>query len=939
MKKIKLLTAIATATVPLSLVATSCSQANTTEVYRDINIDEDWTFRLNDDVEEQTIDLPHDFSIVQNFKHSKRDLTHNQTSGTTGFLPGGVGYYHKDFVLPKKNNPTVILNFDGAYNDTLVTVNGQIVGNNKYGYNPFAFDISNYVTADGQTVNTLDVIVRHEYVTSSRWYPGSGIYRDVTVSVLDKVHVAHNGTYVTTPNLKQEVGKDVTVNVEVDVQNSYDDTKSVHVNNRVVDLSGNGVSQWVTTPAEAIAGQSTVTFNSQLTVDNPNLWSAETPNLYYVETQVVSGNTIVDQYKTRFGFRYYEFDRDGFRVNGKTIKLYGVCLHHDQGALGAASYNDAMYRQLCIMKEMGMNAVRTSHNCPDQDFLRMCDELGFYVMDEAFDGWEFSKTSHDFGEMWKEQVGAGNNLIDATPDMQWHSFVMRSMVKRDRNCPSVFMWSCGNELHEGKWHDTDISEEEREAIGNEMVGFANELKSIARELDHDPKTKRWCGTALESDPNEYPGPHPDPLKYEYNFPKCEVARTLYKDKGVLGLNYGSLSKTEETLKNFDRVYGSETASANNSRGFYGEFRFDDKKPDYHWRVSSYDNQGTTTATEAIYRTLNYDGYGGQFVWTGFDYIGEPSPFGWNCEDDATDEKVAEIMERWPYYPNSSTFGIVDTCGFAKDTYYLYRAHQRKDDTTLHLVGSLNTNNMYKSAVVETPDITDGWTPIDVYTNAPYVLIKKDGTPIAEITRKDQPTSKGAGSYYTFEAKSRDSSCEIIADESNHSLYTRIAVDPTNVKNITAEAYTDPSFQQRINDTTGLNHLVAIDSSTKKKLVCYCDKSTITADGKSLAYITVDLQDLELNPNLITDWESQVELDVTWSGDGQVLGVDNGNSATALKFQNPEIYKIDGQNHAKIYTFAGKALIIVGSGKTPGEIEVNISNDMLGYTQTIKIKTE
>lgn len=918
MKKYKILTAIATASIPLSLLATSCSQnaERTLDVYRDINLDDDWTFKLNDG-ETQNINLPHDFSIIQNFKHTNRDLRHQQTSGTTGFLPGGIGYYHKDFVLPKKPNASVILDFDGAYNDTLVSVNGHLVGNNRYGYNPFAFDISNYVTADGQTVNKLDVIVKHKYVTSSRWYPGSGIYRDVKVSVVDKVHVAHNGTYVTTPYLKQEVGKDATVNVEVDVQNSYDDAQKISVQNRVVDANGNPVSDWVESDVQSIQSNETNTFTTTLKVNKPKLWSDKTPNLYYVETQVLAGLSVVDQYKTRFGFRYFEFDREGFKVNGQVTKLFGVCLHHDQGALGAAAYNDAIHRQLVIMKEMGMNAIRTSHNCPDEDLLRMCDELGLYVMDEAFDGWEFSKTSHDFGETWKDEIGYGNNLIDAKPDMQWHSFVLQSMVKRDRNCPSIFMWSLGNELHEGAWHDTDITDDERARIGEEMLNYAKELKGIAETYDHDSKTKRWCGIALEQDPL-------DPDKTDW--PKCQIGMHLYNEGGLLGFNYGSAFQTQRALEQFDRVYGSETASANNSRGMYGNIAFD--KNEEHHRVPSYDVSGTTVASEVIWRTLHFDGYGGQFVWTGFDYIGEPSPWCWNCEEDP----VSDVT--WPY-PNSAYYGIVDTCGFPKDSYYLYRAHQRHDDTTLHLVGSLNTANMYiypKAAKYV------GFTPVDVYTNAPHVLIKDGEHELAEITRTPALTSNKVSSYYTYQAVSKDAEkCVVDVPKSRadliHGLYSDILIKPDLVNEIHAEAYDED--MEPITDTIGLDQLETVDK-TFLKFDAKADKETLSADGKSLSYITIDLKDAK--GNILTDYDSQKEFNISWSGTGDVLGVDNGDQESHEKFQSPDVYRINGENKAKIKTYAGKALIIVGSSKTAGEIKVTISCD--GFdSQTITIRTE
>ncbi len=913
MRRLKFLTPIAIATIPLQLFVTSCGDVKPIDVYRNINLDDNWTFRLNSDEEKQTINLPHDFSIIQDFKHTKRQLEDRESSGTTGFLPGGVGHYHKDFILPKKDNASIILNFDGAYNDTTVTVNNQIVGNNKYGYNPFAFDISKYVVADGKTENHLDVVVRHDFVTSSRWYPGSGIYRDVKVSVLDKLHIANNGTYVTTPNLKEEVGKNVTVNVEAEVQNSYDEAKVAYVRNRVVDANGEPVTSWTSTKSQKIGANTSINFNGTLKVNDPLLWSAETPNLYYVETQVVLDKTIVDQYKTRFGFRYFDFKREGFSVNGKVIKLQGVCLHHDQGALGAAAYNDAIYRQLTKMKEMGMNAVRTSHNCPDEDFLRMCDELGLYVMDEAFDGWEFAKTQNDFSKVWKDEIGAGNQLIDATPDMQWHSFVMRSMVKRDRNCPSIFMWSLGNELHEGAYHD-DIPEEEKERISDEMVGYAKELKSIAEELDHDENTKRWCGTALENDPL-------DPSKVKS--PKTRVAMTLYNEHGLLGFNYGEKERTEEALKEFDRVYGSETASAQNSRGMYSKIQFD-SEDEYH-RVPSVDAQGTTTASDVIWRTEYFDGYGGQFVWTGFDYIGEPSPWCWNCEDDP----VEKVLSHWPNYPNSSYYGIVDTCGFEKDSYYLYRAHLRKDDTTLHLVGSLNEDNMY--VYPNGTDFPEGYTPIDIYTNAPYVLIEdQNGNDIAKVTRYDtEKTSRGEGTYYTYIANAIDTSiCQIkdteVKKTKGYDMYANILVNPTGITEIKATAYKDADFNDPIEDTVGLSSLQPKDAS-RMRIKAKADKTTLKADGKSLSYITIDLEDA--NGNLITDWNSQQEVEISWTGAGKVLGVDNGNPSTTEKWQNPAIFHPDTKK-ARIMTYAGKALIIVCSDITPGTLKVLINDNPL-----------
>lgn len=917
MKRFKILATVAATSIPFSLMATSCGQHEEKDVYRDININKDWEFELKDKGDKQTINLPHDFSIMQDFvQPTPESKTNLDTSGTTGFLPGGIGYYHNDLKVLSDfpqidDNTSVILNFDGAYNDTEVKVGHELVGTNKYGYNPFAFDITDYLDRWGGP-NYIDVTVKHEHVTSSRWYPGSGIYRDVTLSILDKLHVAHNGTYVTTPNLKFEVGKTATVKVDVEVQNNYDEAKQAYVRNRVIDYSGKPVTNWFNSSKAMINAKGTNVFNCQLKVKNPKLWSAETPNLYYVETQVLNENKIVDKYKTRFGFRFFEWDEKGFRVNGKLTKIHGVCLHHDQGALGSASYDDAMYRQLLIMKEMGVNGIRTSHGCPDQDFLRMCDELGFYVSDEAFDTWEFAKTAYDSSTIWKEWLGQDNHLIDGSPEMTWHNFVMRSMVKRDRNCPSIFMWSLGNELHEGLWHDP-ISQEEKLRIEQEMLDYARELRSIANELDYDPHTQRWSGIALERDPN--------PGSDDENIPKCRIAKMLYNEGGVMGFNYGEASQTATALGQLDpqnpqpplykRLYGSETASANNSRGYYGAVTFNSDQHDQYFRVPSYDITGSALASEVIWRTLYYDGYAGQFVWTGFDYIGEPSPWCWNVQPDRHDPESWKLPEQWPY-PNSSYFGIVDTCGFPKDSYYLYRAHLRQDDTTLHLVGSLNDQNMFKYTTEE--GFPAGFTPIDIYTNAPTVVIKDEQTKkdIAQITRSEQETSLKAGHYYTYEAQSLDESvCKIhdsqIKINNSHGLYSNILVDPTKVNHLVAEAYDEQG--NKIENTVGLSCLDTIDRNHPFDIVCYSNKNTIKADGKSLAYITVDLEDA--NGTLITDYDSQIPINVSLVGSGKILGVDNGDQLTLEKWQNQTVLNLE-KTTAHIKTYAGKALIIVSS---------------------------
>ena len=368
---------------------------------RDINFNKDWKFYLGTSTTAQnvsfndsgweTVSIPHDFSIFQEF-------TTNGTEVESGYLPGGTGWYRKYFTVEEADEgKSFTISFDGAYNHTYVYINGTYVGENHYGYNSFAFDITDELIYGEENVIAVKVV--HE-LFSSRWYSGSGIYRDVTLTVTDPVHVALNGTYVTTPDLAGEQNSDVRVCIETEVLNDGSAAVDAVLRHTLLASNGNEVSEPVETDFR-ISPEASSTVQAELYVYAPALWSVETPNLYQVKTEVIVEGNVTDTYYTDYGFRYFNFDANtGFSLNGEAMKLKGVCLHHDQGALGAAAYNDAMRRQLVIMKDMGCNAIRTSHNIADKDFIRMCNEMGFLVMEEAFDGWSAAKNgnTHDFSE-------------------------------------------------------------------------------------------------------------------------------------------------------------------------------------------------------------------------------------------------------------------------------------------------------------------------------------------------------------------------------------------------------------------------------------------------------------------------------------------------------------------------------------------------------------
>lgn len=488
---------------------------------REINFNEGWKFHYGDveNAEKKDFDdsdlakwgnlkLPHDFSITQE--------PSNSNEAESGFMPGGTGWYRKNFTLPSDyEGKSIVLNFDGSYNHTYVYVNGTKVGENHYGYNDFAFDISKHLICDGKTENVISVKVVHQ-TPSSRWYSGSGIYRDVELIVTDAVHVSRNGVYVTTPELATEKGGNVTVKVQTKVQNDGDAQVAAKIRTTVLDAEGKAVSEPSTTDV-TLTENGAEEKEQNLKVNNPALWSTENPNLYYVQTEVLVGDEVKDINKETFGFRYIDFNSNtGFSLNGKNVKLKGVCMHHDQGALGSASEHDAVYRQVSKLKEMGCNAIRTAHNTPSSVLLKACNELGMMVMDETFDGWAFPKNgnSQDFSTHYNKTISEDNKLLGATAGDTWYKFVLESNIERDKNDPSVVIWDIGNELNFGV---TDPSKYEQ---------YAKNMKSYIEAID---KTR----PITVGDNNPYG------LRYNTygDFRNKVTAVLANKGEGLAGANY------------------------------------------------------------------------------------------------------------------------------------------------------------------------------------------------------------------------------------------------------------------------------------------------------------------------------------------------------------------------------------------------------------------
>ncbi len=593
-----------------------------------LNFDNNWLFNLGDvpngqatdldDAQWRKLNLPHDWSIEGEFSKD------NPASPEGGALPGGIGWYRKTFTLPASDkNKLVYMAFDGVYQKSDVWINGHHLGFRPNGYISFQYAISPYLNYDKQP-NVIAVKVDNSAQPNSRWYSGSGIYRNVWLVTVNKIAVDHWGTFVTTPTV---TNKQATVNLQTAIKNYTGKPQQVTVVTTIFNAAGLEVTTKASTD---ITLQDTLaTIHQDLKLSNPNLWSVERPYLYKVYTKVINNHSVVDEYETTLGVRYFDFDANkGFTLNGKSLKILGVCDHHDLGSLGAAINTRALERQLEILKAMGCNAIRTSHNPPAPELLDLTDKMGFIVMDEAFDCWQKGKKKYDYHLYFDE----------------WHKRDLEDQVLRDRNHPSVIMWSIGNEIPQQ----------------SDSTGFrlAIELAGIVHSLDVTRPI-----TAANNDPGT----------------KNQIIKSGAVD--LVGYNYH-----HNDLPNFHDRYpgkkflGTETTSALETRGIYDmpsdsirrwPVRRGTGKMNDDFTVSAYDNVSApwgSTHEETWKVIKKYDFLSGMFIWTGFDYLGEPTPYSWPAR--------------------SSYFGIVDLAGFPKDVYYMYQSEWTKTPV-LHLLPHWN----------------------------------------------------------------------------------------------------------------------------------------------------------------------------------------------------------------------------------------------------------
>lgn len=618
-----------------------------------LSFNDGWLFSLADDslaarpefVDSgwRKLNLPHDWAI-------EGDFSQDNPSGTGGgALPGGVGWYRKTFVAENKDKGKHFrIEFDGVYMNSEVFINGTCLGKRPYGYISFSYDLTPYLKWGEK--NVIAVRVDNAEQPNSRWYSGCGIYRNVWLLKTGDVCVAEWGTYVTTAKVD---GQGASLNLVTTLENTGKENADVTVRSVLKDAEGKEVAQ-VESPANVVAEKS-AEIAQELQVTSPQLWDVEHPYLYSLVTEVMKGGQCVDRYVTPVGIRTFSFDAaKGFVLNGKPTKINGVCMHHDLGCLGAAVNVRAMERQLQMLKEMGCNGIRCSHNPPAPEWLDLCDRMGFIVMDEAFDMWRKKKTAYDYSLYFNE----------------WHERDLHDFILRDRNHPSVFMWSIGNEVLE-QWSDAQADTLSLEEA-NLILNFGHSADMLAKEGEvsvNSLLTKKLADFVKALDPTR-------PVTAGCNEPN--PANHLFRSGAldIIGYNYHNVN-IPDVPRNFPGkpFIITESNSALMTRGYYRmpsdemfiwPERWDKPFYDATFACSSYDNCHTpwgNTHEENLLLTKKNDFISGQYVWTGFDYIGEPTPYGWPAR--------------------SSYFGIIDLAGFPKDVYYLYQS-EWSNKQVLHL---------------------------------------------------------------------------------------------------------------------------------------------------------------------------------------------------------------------------------------------------------------
>ena len=773
-----------------------------------------------DDSAWQSVTVPHDWAIygpfgIDNDMQSTAIVQDGQTeamehAGRTGGLPFvGAGWYRLRFEVPEAGEGRrAELLFDGAMSHARVYINGHEAGFWPYGYNAFAVDITPFVRAQGE--NTLAVRLEN-LPESSRWYPGAGLYRNVHLTVTQKTHVPLWGMQITTPHIEDDYAVvEIRTPLELSGEAQFEDC-TIRTEITAPDGTAAACAETSGTPYDGCA------FLQRFVVERPELWSPDTPALYKVVAEVYENGVLRDRCEERFGIRSVEIVPDrGFVLNGKTVKLRGVCNHHDLGPLGAAVNEAAIRYRIALLKDMGCNAIRTSHNMPSPELVRACDEAGIMLMAESLDEWRAPKVKNGY-----------NLLFD-----EWAEKDMVNLVRHYRNSPSVVMWCIGNEVSE-QWHETGTG-----------AKIAHRLQAVCHR----------------EDPTR-------PVTLGMDAPDAVTSNNMAAVMDIPGFNYRPFKYDENYRKLPQRVIlGSETASTLSSRGVY-KFPVERRqmmKYDDH-QASSYDVEccGWSNLPEDDFIWHDdRDFCMGEFVWTGFDYLGEPTPY----------------YSDWPSH--SSLFGIIDLASIPKDRYWLYRSHWNPEAETLHILPHWTW-----------PGREGETTPVFVYTNYPaaelFVNGKSQGVRTKDMTVTIE-NSADSLQQATFRRQER-----------YRLMWHDVRYEPGKVRVVAYDANGLAAAEKEIR-TAGKPYAIVLKA----------DRTELKADGRDVAFVTVSVVDKEGNPCPAAVNEITFKV----KGCGTYRAGANGNPVSLESFQQP-----------RMKLFSGMMTALIGSAETPGEIVVEASS--------------
>lgn len=839
------------------LVASFAAAAPAAEPNRQrLLLDYGWTFTRGnpqgaeapafDDAAWRKLDLPHDWGIEGPFSASE------PTGGQGGFAPSGIGWYRKSFLMPDNaRGKKIAVEFDGVYENSEVWINGHYLGKRPFGYITFFYDLTPYLNFGAG--NVIAVKVDNSHQPNSRWYSGSGIYRHVWMVITDTLHVATWGTYVTTPVATSATA---TVQVRTQVKNEGANAVRCSLQTSLMDKDGKPV-QTAQTSLELAAGE-TREFTQQLRVSQPQLWSVDSPYLYKVHSTVSEGTRVADEYDTPIGIREIIYDvNKGCLLNGVHIKLDGVCLHHDGGAVGAAVPERVWERRLEILKEMGCNAIRTSHNPPAPEFLDLCDRMGFLVMDESFDMWKIGKTANDYHLYFND----------------WSERDVTDFVMRDRNHPSVALWSCGNEIRDQT--APGGTETVRRLVG--LFHTADPTRPVTAACDNiaaEPRaTPDEFLAQLDIAGYNYPGRWRERAEKFFSedrekFPDRKMIGTEDPSMGgpravsAMGMGMGRGMAMGGTTATLSR---GGAAGARGTRGDTGAMGGQGMTGGMAagrggMRGGMRGGGGRVISTEALWKFVAlYDYVIGDFMWTGIDYLGETSMFP----------------------SKGATAGVIDSCGFKKDGFYFYQSQWTKNPM-VHLASNWNLKGSEGKFI-----------QVTAYTNCESVELFINGKPVGV---------KG----YTFPRWGM---------QYNYGNSPQRSMATTSDLHLTWDVPYEAGTLKAVGSVGGqavvTEELVTTGEATAIGLAV--DRAEIKADRQDVAHVTVKILDGE--GRVVPTAENDVTF--TIEGPGKIIAVDNGNMSS------PEAFKAD---HRK--AFGGLALALVQAGKEPGKVKVTAKTEGL-----------